>query len=101
MGSAEMDGFLTRMGVMGFYPLGIWFLTLIAWILKAFMFMGNALIAYPVTYECLGVSEISQNGTGENGYGKISSEKYCCETQLYKRVSRSVDLLVRLTTSHN
>ena len=67
MGLVELDGFLMKMGVVGFHPLGIWFLMLIAWILKSFMFIGNALLAYPVNYECLGELEIFLNMTNENG----------------------------------
>ena len=68
MGSAELDGFLSRMGVMGFYPLGIWFVTLIAWILKSFMFMLFAIlrgIGYAIDYNQVDEQLISCLPRGE------------------------------------
>ena len=52
MGAKELDSFFTRMGLKGFYPMGIWTVTWFGWILKAFMFSGNPLIAFPVDYNC-------------------------------------------------
>ena len=60
MGAKELDSFFTRMGLKGFYPMGIWTITIFGWILKAFMFSGNPLIAFPVDYNC---NEEDGNGT--------------------------------------
>ena len=68
MGAKELDDFFSRMGVMGFYPMGIWCITILGWILKSFMFMGNAIIAYQVEFQCGDQdSSTNANGTYENG----------------------------------
>ena len=64
MGAKELDDFFSRMGVMGFYPIGIWCITLLAWICKSFMFLGNALVSYQVDFQCdLPNSSTFMNGT--------------------------------------
>ena len=79
MGSSELDGLLSDLGVCGRYPFGFWLLLNVVSVYHNFLFMGNSLVSYKTEFRCGDFTEeYAENlTTAVSPYDYESLSKFC------------------------
>ena len=52
MGAAEFDELLIRLGICGWFPLGVFFVQMTSGICACFLFLGNSMATYVPKFWC-------------------------------------------------